>query len=123
MASKLKYQFPLSYERNPVTAFLRVAIGAAGAPTLERGKGIDSITRSGAGEYDIVLTEKFYALLAFDAKELNAAAQDLGFQLTAVDTATRTVSFGCKDSSPAFADPANGSVLYLKLDVFQSSVE
>ena len=120
--SKLKYQFPLSYERNPVSAFLRVAIGASGAPTIQRGKGITSITRTGAGEYDIVLDENFYDLLSIFTTELNASAQDLGFQLTAVDTATKTISVGFKASTPAFADPANGSVIYMEMKVYQSSV-
>lgn len=44
---------PVGLELNPVKLWAVVAIGASGAPTLTRGKGISSVVRNSAGKYTV----------------------------------------------------------------------
>lgn len=67
MANRRLEQFHLSYEKAAVRVFAQVAIGATGAPTLTRGLGVSSVTRTSEGLYRFVLTDKFNRLLGVDA--------------------------------------------------------
>lgn len=67
MANRRLEQFHLAYEKAPVRVFAQVAIGATGAPTLIRGLGVSSVTRTSEGTYRFVLNDKFNRLLGVDA--------------------------------------------------------
>ena len=67
MANRRLEQFHYSYEKAPVRVFAQVAIGAAGAPTLTRGLGVSSVSRTSEGLYRVVLTDKFNRLLSASA--------------------------------------------------------
>jgi len=55
-------------EKGRVTLFLRILTTTSGAVgTLTTNKGITSVTRTGAGQYTIVLQDKFYQNLAVAA--------------------------------------------------------
>lgn len=122
MGNRRLYQHHGHLEPAVLELFAEVAIGAAGAPTLTRGRGIASIARSGAGDYLVTLEDKWERLLDFKAVELNSSAQDLNFQLKAQAVkASGTLSF-FSNTAGAATDPANGSVLYLSIKLKNSSV-
>jgi hypothetical protein len=107
-------QFVYSFEQRLTDLFCVFAVGAAGAPTLtaSTSKGIESVTRTGAGAYDIVLERKYVALLVDSFSHEAAAAEDLTYQISAVNFATRTISIITKAAAVA-TDPSNGSTIRL----------
>lgn len=111
-----------SLEKEVKEIYARVNIGASGAPTLQDGLGVASITRDSAGVYILTLEDKYTRLMHLDVKQLVAAAQDLNIQLEAQDVSSaKTVTFRCI-AGAVETDPADGSVLYIKLDLKNTSV-
>ena len=99
-----------------------VNIGAAGAPTLVRRLGIESIARNSAGLYTITLQDKYNDLVSVDISQQVAAAEDLKFQLAASDVqSAKTIQFRCI-AIDTETDPSSGSVLRIKLSLKNSSV-
>lgn len=113
-----------SLEREVKALYAEVAIGASGAPTLSEGLGIASISRNGAGDYDLVLEDKYNRLVHFDVNQEATSAEDLTFQILSEDVAgsTKTINFVCK-AAAVDTDPSNGSVLRIKVEVKNSSVK
>lgn len=110
-----------SLEKEVKTLYAEVAIGATGAPTLTKGLGIASIARTGAGRYTVTLDDKYTRLMYVQISELDSTSEDITFQLTAQDvTSAKTVSFACK-AAAVDTDPQSGSVLYIKIDLKNSS--
>lgn len=122
MANRIFDQFRLSIEKKVVDLFVSVAFGAAGAPTLLNGKGIESVTQVATGEYDIVLDDFYYDLLQFEGSLLAAAAEDLDFQLKAVDLDTKTISIFTKSGATP-TDPSDGSQAFLKLGLSNTGIK
>lgn len=110
-------------EKEVKDLYAKVAIGASGAPTLSVGYGIASITRKGAGNYRLVLEDKYYSLKWFKAIHLASSEEDLNFQIEAedVDGSTPYIDFFCLASAVA-TDPASGTSLLLKIEVKNTSV-
>lgn len=122
MGSNRRYQQFVSHLEVGLTKlFLRVGIGAAGAPTKEKGLGIESITRTGAGAYDIVLDDKFPDVLGFSHMIQNAADVDGDVQVNSVDLANRTISITTKVGG-AVADLPAATTLYMEMSMKNSSV-
>lgn len=125
MANRFFNQFRFSMEKNVVDLYLKVNIGASGAPTIARGKGIASITRTSAGLYVITLQDKYHALLNVQsavklASGLPASAL-FAISAEAVATAkTITVQYADGDT-PAATDPDSGAVLYFTITLSNSS--
>ena len=109
-------------EKEVKDLYAKITIGASGAPTLTTGYGISSITRKGAGNYRLILEDKYYALKWFKAIHLASSEQDLNFQLEAedVDGSSPYVDFFCLTGAVA-TDPANTSLLYIKLELKNTS--
>ena len=105
--------------------FLRADIGASGAPTIDTAgsKGIASISRTATGDYTITLSESYNSLLMVDVMMLEADDTDLTFQVAsqAVSNSTPTVAIVCKAAATP-ADPPDGSDLYVRITVKNSSV-
>lgn len=111
-------------EKEVKSLYVKIAIGAAGAPTLTKpgSLGVASVVRTAAGTYTVTLEDAYPALLGFEAINLNGTAQDLQFQLKAETVATtKTIQFFCLTGATA-TDPASGSVLYLGLSLKNTSV-
>ena len=83
-----------SLDRQVKTLYMIVDVGAAGAPTLRttNNSGVKSITRAGAGNYDIVLDDNWTLLLGFKGMLLDAASEDIVFQLEQEAVASGTLS-------------------------------
>jgi rhamnogalacturonyl hydrolase YesR len=119
MANRFFNQFRLSLEKQVVDLFAKVTIGASGAATLARGKGIASVVRDGAvaGKYTLTLQDRYVALLDFTATFQDTdgitAAPVVGIVSEDVDGA-KTIVFQCSDvEMPAATDPGNGETMYL----------
>lgn len=97
--------------------YAKVTIGASGAPTLVTGHGITSITRNGAGDYSLVLADKYVSFKFMEVTFLSSSAQDLNVQLysEAVND-TKTIRFlTLTGATPT--DPANGQTMYIQVTV------
>ncbi len=125
MASSLFFKNIGSKEVQVCHLFVKAAIGATGACTLDTAasKGIASITRNDTGDYTIALAETYASLLACHPMILDATDCDLTFQIISQDVAG--TSPNVKIGSHAAAtptDPASGSTLYVHLILKNSGV-
>lgn len=108
-------------EREVKTLFAEVAIAASGAPTLSRGWGVASVTRTDTGDYTVVLEDKYNRLFNVDIQYLHSTDADLTFQLKTDTVSTdKTFTFTAKAAATP-ADPANGSQLRLAIHVKNTS--
>jgi len=108
-------------EKAVVDLYMKVAIGAAGAPTISRAKGVTSITRNSAGKYTIVLQDNYYAFLMASGACLTAgipAAPTFSVFSEAVASGSLVVQFS--DAAGAAADPGNGEVVVLQITLSNS---
>ena len=129
MANKTAFQFRYSYERDVTDIFLKVNIGAAGAPTIASGnaKGVTSITRNSVGNYTILLQQPYNRLLEVDCQSISGtspqAAPLVTVQSEAVSSATApTVRLAMRAADNTTAtDPASGEVLLIHIAVRNSS--
>lgn len=107
-------------EKEVVTLFAKVTFGAAGSPTLTRGKGIRSVSRSGAGVFVFTFgtatpaaTDKYVALLGVPQPTfIKASAPSAPLLEVTTDSATNgsvTVTLRA-DAAGAATDPASGEV-------------
>lgn len=134
MANRYFSQFSWSLEKNPVTLWAKVAIGASGAPTLDavNSKGIKSITRTGAGTYDVVFgvgaaTDIYNRIFTAHATFVVAggvpAAPVMAISADAVAT-TGTVTLVFSDvETPAATDPASGETMLLEFKLKNSTAQ
>lgn len=134
MANRIYTQFRYSLEKAVVDLFGKVTFGAAGSPTLSAvsSKGILSITRTGAGTYDIVLgtglnRDVYNALLNMTCVFENATppASPLMFVVSeSVATPTTgkiTVKF--TNVAQVVTDPGNGEVILFNIALKNSTAQ
>lgn len=111
-----------SLEKEVKDLYVRVSIGASGAPTLVTPVGVASIVRNGAGDYTLTMQDKYNYLKYFEAQHVSSSAQDLHFQVhSETVSSTKTVRFLCLTGATP-TDPASGKVLLLKLELKNTSV-
>lgn len=127
MANRRLFGNSYSYERDLVYLYANIAIGAAGAPTLEsNAKGIKSVTRNSVGDYSIALTDSFNKLMQVNSSTLNATgiplASSMGIKTDSVNSATaplvRVVYSGptaAGNTVLAATDPASGDTLRIQI--------
>jgi len=110
-----------SRERGSVSLHEKVSIGAAGVATPLKKLSMD-VVRTGAGVYTCTLIEKFQGLLDVHVMQIGAI-QDLSFHVTS-DSVSVDGSFELTCAvAGAPTDPLNGSILAIKAEVKNSSVE
>lgn len=123
MANRWFNQFQGALEKSVVKLYVEVAIGASGAPTLTRGKGVTSIARSGAGTYTLILQDSYYRLLGFRFGFLvnGDPAAPLVNPLVDTISSAKTLTFQCNavDGTTA-TDPASGEKLFIELTLSNS---
>jgi len=124
MASRLFNQESLTYELAVVKLYAVISIGATGAPTLSRGKGITSVSRTSAGLYVINLDDTYAALLGTSVIVLTTSgAVDLEVGLlseTVATTKTVNIQMVDLDGTPSLQDPADGDKLYVEITLSNS---
>lgn len=121
MANRLLQQFRYSLEKQVVDLWAKVSIGAAGAPTITRAKGIASITRNAAGRYTIVLQDNYYAFLKASATPIIAGVTAApGFNVFSEAVASGSLIVQFSDAAGAAVDPGNGEVITLMISLSNS---
>lgn len=127
MANKTAYQFRYSYERDITDIYLKVNIGASGAPTIASGnaKGVTSISRTSAGLYVITLMQPYNRLLDCSSQSISGSSAQAAPMMTIVSetvasTKLVTLQYRAIDNSTA-TDPASGEVLLIHITVRNSS--
>ena len=119
-----------SIEKQTLKLYVTATIGASGAPTLVKKKGVTSLTRdvSTAGLYTLTLDDNYVSLLGFKASLLLgtgvSAVAGIDMVSEAVSTkAAPTVIFQCKGPTNSStttliaADPDSGATLLIELTV------
>lgn len=130
MANQYGYQFSTAKEAGVFTLFGKVAIGAAGVPTINtaQSKAFTSITRNAAGTYTIVLTDTWNRLLSYDVKSILAAGSPAAPTVYLVSETVATpatknlvIKFKAPDGTTD-TDPSNGTTLLITLVLKNSSI-
>lgn len=126
-------QFQYTLEKDTVTLYGTVAIGASGAVGTVTGAGIAGIVKVPAttGQYEIELSDKFSKLLFAHVGvvfgTLTTVAQIQIFEAGATYQADLRVNkkfiVACSDFAGAAVNPASGSVLNLCIVLRKSSVD
>lgn len=127
MANRFFNQFAYSLEKAKCFLFLKAAIGATGAVTIDaaNSKGITSITRNSAGRYTVVLQDTYVSLLGFKATIIESAATPTVAGVAVVSetvatAATKNVVFQCIAAAGTAVDPASGSTMKLTFELSNS---
>lgn len=109
-------------EKGVKEIYAEIAIGSSGAPTLTRGTGVASVSRTSAGLYVLTLQDQYMRLMQADVSVQSASAQDLDVQLASesVATSAKTVSWRTQTAGVA-TDPSSGSVLRVSLQLKNTS--
>lgn len=124
MASSVFYPAHKAKEVDVTHIYCRADIGASGAPTIDTSasKGVASIARTATGDYTITLDEAYSSLLWAGVIMLEADDTDIQVQMAAQDVSSgKTVQIICTAGATP-ADPPDGSDLYIKLELKNSSV-
>lgn len=120
--SSFIYNRRQALEKEVKDLYLKVSFGASGAPTIVTGYGFASITRTGAGDYKVTLSDRYSSLKFIEGIFLSSSAQDIRLQLKAEAVlSSKTFDFYTLTGASA-TDPANGQVLFLKVEVKNTSV-
>ena len=98
---------------------MEVAIGATGAPTINANgsKGVTSITRAAAGDYDVVLDDAYSEVVNIHGTLFDAASEDIVFQLAVRDadaTGGGTFSFFCNTGATA-TEVSDGATILMTI--------
>jgi hypothetical protein len=127
MANKTFSKFQ-AYEKEVKKLYLKAAIGAAGAPTIDASmsKGVTSIARSAAGKYTITLADKYNKLMDFNAvllKSDGAKSSVGGYTLVSEDVGgAKTIVIWFLDAVGAAVEIDNGAVLRCSMELKNSSI-
>lgn len=115
-------------EQGIVDLFAKVTFGSTGAPTLSAAasKGIKSITRNGAGDYTITLSQPYLSLLCvkhvFDTTGTSAAPASPSMYIKAQSTKSGPTLRVVFNAAGTATDPASGEVVYLHAILKNSNV-
>lgn len=129
MANRTLNQFQLTYEKDSVTIYATINIGAAGAVSAYAGGGIQLVTKQAtAGQYTITFTNQFSKFLSLRSDSVNATADGIAniqllqapATLQADVRSTRQLTIQCLDYAGAAANLASGAQIML-VAVFRNS--
>lgn len=115
-----------SLERAVVHLYAKVAIGGTGAPTLDanNSQGFSSIARNSAGDYTVTLQDKYHDFLCakavFNSGASPAASPTMSVKADSIASAGTLEVVFCAGVTPT--DPASGEILYLHLELRNTSV-
>lgn len=127
MANRAFQQFQGTLETGVVKLFAKVTFGAAGAPTLVRGKGIGLVQRNGVGEFGFLFgsmkkPDNYQTLLACNATFLGTAVGVAPVaQVKEDDTAGATATVMFLSTAGAKTDPASGETVLIEFTLSNSS--
>lgn len=102
---------PQTIERSEKKMHVEIAIGASGAPTIQRGIAVVSVVRNSTGDYTVTFP-KFNKFLGAHFTRVLATLEAASIQVTAVNAAAGTVRFVTSIAGSA-ADLTSGTVVYM----------
>lgn len=111
-------------EKEVKEIYAKITIGSSGAPTLvaTSSKGVASVSRTSAGLYVLTLSQKYNALMHFNACVVTPSAEDIKANLVSETVVTnKTVTFRCTAAGVA-TDPASGDSVLVALQLKNTSV-
>ncbi len=132
MANRSFHRIAGSLEIEPVMLWASITVGATGAVSASYGQGIASVTRLSAGQYKISLADTYNKLLFADVSLLDTTDSDpttvgvlsrIKSEQVASTTAPQIVIQCFNTTNGAAADPRNGALLLVKIEVRNSSVQ
>lgn len=113
-----------SLEKQVKDVYVKVSFGASGAPSLVPGAsyGAASISRSAAGDYTLVLQDRYVSLKHMEATLQDVDAEDIRVQLKSesINSASKSLSFYTLTGATP-TDPSNGAQLLIKLELKNTS--
>jgi hypothetical protein len=120
----------MTMEKDTVTLFAYVDVGASGAVSSSNGGGLVSVVKEAtAGQYTVTMDKGYNRLLAYDVKVVGSALSAVAnVQLLLAPAAAQTavqstgaLVFQCVDYAGAAVNPASGAQLLLKLTYRRTS--
>lgn len=122
MGNRYKNQFQYTLEQDSVSIYGGVNISTTGSVGSVYGYGIESVSLTGTGAYDIVFEDKWSQLLdwsfdVFDDSNSSVAKVQLKEDPATVQAdvkADKTLSIQCLDFAGNAVDPASGSQIKIK---------
>ena len=124
MANRMFNQFQGTLEKGVVTLFAEVSFGASGAPTLVRGKGIASVSRTSTGLFVVALQDSYILTLGLGSawKGTGApAGNEVVLDTDSVANGTPAVTLKVYTSAGALVDPASGESVLLSFTLSNST--
>lgn len=131
MANRTLNQFQLTYEKDSVTIYASINVGASGAVSSFAGGGISNVTKSvTAGQYVLTMTNKFSKFLNMRAESINTTADGIAnIQMLATPStmqadikSSRQITIQCVDFTNTAANPPSGSQLQVVIVMRNTSV-
>jgi hypothetical protein len=117
MAASRSFNRKQALEKEIKELYANISIGSSGAPTIVSALGIASITRNGAGDYSIVLSDSYVSFKFFEGVLLSTSGEDINFQMhSEAVSSTKEVRFLTIAGSTK-TDPSNGAKLHLRIVV------
>jgi hypothetical protein len=122
MANRWLQQFLGTFDKKVVKLFGTITIGNTGAVSSYAGNGVASVSRTSQGLYKITLSDKYSALLSFQAIHLGSTGEDLTFQVKAADVASAKTIDVFTNAAATATDPAATDVIYFEVTLRNSSL-
>lgn len=110
---------PQTIERKTVTMHVEIAIGASGAPTIQRGISVVSVVLNSTGNYTVTFP-KFNRFLNAKFTRILATLEAATIQVLSVNAALGQVTFQTAIAGSA-ANCSSGTVIYMDVD-FKNTV-
>jgi hypothetical protein len=117
-------QFQGTLEKGVVTLFAEVSFGASGAPTLVRGKGIASVSRTSTGLFVVTLQDSYILTLGLGSAWKGTAApagNEVVLDTDGVANGTPAVTLKVYTAAGALVDPASGESVLLSFTLSNST--
>lgn len=129
MGNRYMNQFQYTLESDSVTLYGGVNISTTGSVGSVYGLGIASVTLTGTGTYDVVLSDKWSQLLDWDFKTFDDANSTCAKIQLVQDPASlqtdfksdKTLTIRCLDFAGSAVAPASGSQIKIKVIARYSS--
>lgn len=127
MANRMYNQFQGTLEKGVVQLFAEVSFGAAGAPTLVRGKGVASIAKASTGTFTVTLQDTYLRTLGLSTAWKGTAAPAGDNVVLNTDNCTGatggipTVTLKVYSTAGSAIDPASGEAVLVALTLSNST--
>lgn len=119
--SKLYYPLYGAIEQKVALVPLKISLAADASVDSFVGKGVDSVTKSGTGAYDVVLKDSYNKLLSAQVSQLGASVVDVEPQVASESVSSKAVSIMTHNGTAA-TDTAVAHEVHVLLVVTKSSV-